>query len=79
MSGAYRFRLSVNLSLHTFVRSFIGSSFHHKINVFALNLIRQYNLKALLMEFVNFWHDGRYTRDVRNELLISIWRLQISS
>ena len=41
--GVYSFCFSVRLFIRTYVCSFVGSSFHHKVKVFALKFIRPFD------------------------------------
>ena len=52
-------------SVHLFVCTFVRSSFHHRVKVFALKFIYKTSyFEDPLIDFIHIWHDGRYRSKV---------------
>ena len=52
--------------VRSFVRTFVHSSFRHRVKVFALKFMTSY-FEDPLVDLVHIWHDGRY----RSKIFIS--------
>ena len=50
--------------VRTYIRTFVRSSFRHRVKVFAYKVYKTSYFEDPLMDFIHTWHEGRYRSKV---------------